>query len=92
MLQLDSPFYEGRDASAIVSWAANNPLLVELDAPGDRRSAWWAGPYGGGIQMVTASTDPASTPSCPTARWYSLIDALAPLGGPQDRLVGDSAA
>ena len=77
VLQLDSPFYEGRDASAIVSWAANNPL-VELDAPGDPAVGMVGGSYGGGIQMVTASTDPRIDAIVPNGNWYSLIDALYP--------------
>ena len=77
VLQLDSPFFEGRDASAIVSWAANNPL-VELDAPGDPAVGMVGGSYGGGIQMVTASTDPRIDAIVPNGNWYSLIDALYP--------------
>ncbi len=61
MLQLDNPFFEGRDASAIVSWVAENPL-ADLDVAGDR-VGMVGGSYGGGIQMVTASTDPTSMPS-----------------------------
>ena len=77
VLQLDNPFYEGRDASAIVSWAADNPL-VELDGVDDPKVGMVGGSYGGGIQMVTASTDPRIDAIVPAGNWYSLIDALYP--------------
>ncbi len=77
VLQLDNPFFEGRDASAIVSWAAENPL-VELNAPDDPAVGMVGGSYGGGIQMVTASTDPRIDAIVPNGNWYSLIDALYP--------------
>ena len=77
VLQLDSPFYEGRDTSAIVSWAADNPL-VELNGVDDPKVGMVGGSYGGGIQMVTASTDPRIDAIVPAGNWYSLIDALYP--------------
>ncbi|MFY9492315.1 MAG: CocE/NonD family hydrolase, partial [Mycobacterium sp.] len=77
VLQLDNPFFEGRDASAIVSWAAENPL-VELNAPDDPAVGMVGGSYGGGIQMVTASTDPRIDAIVPNGNWYSLNDALYP--------------
>ena len=77
VLQLDNPFFEGRDASAIVSWAAQNPL-VELDAPDDPAVGMIGGSYGGGIQMVTAATDPRIDAIVPNGNWYSLMDALYP--------------
>jgi len=77
VLQLDSPFYEGRDTSAIVSWAADNPL-VELNGADDPKVGMVGGSYGGGIQMVTASTDPRIDAIVPSGNWYSLIDALYP--------------
>jgi len=79
VLQLDNPFFEGRDASAIVSWAAENPL-VELEplSTDDPVIGMVGGSYGGGIQMVTASTDPRIDAIVPAGNWYSLIDALYP--------------
>ncbi|MDA0252719.1 MAG: peptidase S15, partial [Actinobacteria bacterium] len=77
VLQLDNPFFEGRDASEIVSWAAENPL-VELNAPDDPAVGMVGGSYGGGIQMVTASTDPRIDAIVPNGNWYSLNDALYP--------------
>ncbi len=77
VLQLDNPFFEGRDASAIVSWAAENPL-VELDGADDPAVGMVGGSYGGGIQMVTASTDSRIDAIVPNGNWYSLNDALYP--------------
>lgn len=77
VLQLDSPFFEGRDTSAIVSWAAGNPL-VELDGVNDPAVGMVGGSYGGGIQLVTASTDPRIDAIVPAGNWYSLLDALYP--------------
>jgi ABC-2 type transport system ATP-binding protein len=79
VLQLDNPFFEGRDASAIVSWAANNPLVEkEPGAPDDPKVGMIGGSYGGGIQMVTAATDPRIDAIVPNGNWYSLMDALYP--------------
>jgi len=77
VLQLDNPFFEGRDASAIVTWAAQNPL-VALDGVDDPAVGMVGGSYGGGIQMVTAATDPRIDAIVPNGNWYSLMDALYP--------------
>ena len=79
VLQLDNPFFEGRDVSAIVSWAAGNPLVeLEPDSTDDPAVGMVGGSYGGGIQMVTASTDPRIDAIVPNGNWYSLMDALYP--------------
>ncbi|MFM8597928.1 MAG: CocE/NonD family hydrolase [Mycobacterium sp.] len=77
ILQLDNPFYEGRDASAIISWAAENPL-VELDGPGDPAVGMVGGSYGGGIQWVTAATDPRVDGIVPGISWNSQNSSLYP--------------
>lgn len=76
VLQLDNPFFEGRDASAIVTWASGNPLVRGIGDDPDIGMV--GGSYGGGIQMVTASTDPRIDAIVPAGNWYSLIDALYP--------------
>ena len=78
-LQLDNPFYEGRDTSAIISWAADNPL-VELDGTGDPSVGMVGGSYGGGIQWVTAATDSRVDAIVPTIAWNSLNSSLDPDG------------
>ena len=77
ILQLDNPFFEGRDASALVSWFAGNPL-TKLDAPGDPAVGMVGGSYGGGIQWVTAGTDPRIDAVVPGIAWYSLNQSLYP--------------
>ena len=81
-LQIDNPFFEGRDTSAIISWAASdaNPARtqVELEAPGDPYIGMVGGSYGGGIQWVTASTDTRVDAIAPEISWNSLISALYP--------------
>ncbi len=77
ILQLDNPFYEGRDTSALVSWIAANPLAA-LNSPGDPKVGMVGGSYGGGIQLVTASTDPRVDAIVPGIAWNSLAESLYP--------------
>ena len=77
ILQLDSPFYEGRDVSALIDWAnANTPLLNET--PGKPDVAMMGGSYGGGIQLTTV--DPRVKSIVPSIAWNSLISSLYPDG------------
>ena len=89
VLQLDNPFYEGRDVSALIDWAnANTPLLnenadgelVSPCSPGDDGCspdvAMMGGSYGGGIQMTTV--DPRIKSIVPSIAWNSLNEALYP--------------
>lgn len=74
ILQLDNPFYEGRDVSALIDWAnANTPLLNE---GGDPAIAMLGGSYGGGIQMTTV--DPRIDSIVPSIAWNSLNESLYP--------------
>ena len=74
ILQLDNPFYEGRDVSALIDWAdANTPLLNEN---GDPDVAMMGGSYGGGIQMTTV--DPRIDAIVPAIAWNSLNESLYP--------------
>ncbi len=79
LLHLDNPFFEGRDVSALVSWAAEQPS-VELNAPGDPAVGMVGGSYGGGIQLSVASMDPRIDAIVPAIAWNSVIDALNPRG------------
>lgn len=89
ILQMDNPFYEGRDVSALIDWAlANTPLLTEdvLADPLDPNSDVYAtgvpsiamlgGSYGGAIQMTTV--DPRIKSIVPSITWNSLNEALYP--------------
>jgi ABC-2 type transport system ATP-binding protein len=75
ILQLDNPFYEGRDVSALIDWAqANTPLLNET--PGVPDIAMMGGSYGGGIQLTTV--DPRIRTIVPSIAWNSLNQSLYP--------------
>lgn len=77
VLQLDNPFYEGRDVSALVSWiASDNPAT--LNGPGDPKVGMVGGSYGGGIQLVAAGTDPRIDAIVPDIAWNSLNQSLYP--------------
>ncbi|WP_308214999.1 S15 peptidase family protein [Mycolicibacterium arabiense] len=74
-LELDSPDFEARDTSAIISWVATLPE-VQLDATGDPRMGMVGASYGGGIQFVTAATDHRVDAIVPTIAWNSLNSSL----------------
>ena len=74
ILQLDSPMYEGRDVSALITWAAEN-TPAELDG-GDPLIGMVGGSYGGGIQLATV--DPRIDAIAPGIAWNSLNEALYP--------------
>ena len=74
VLQLDNPFYEGRDVSALIDWAEDNtPLLFEGGKPD---IGMMGGSYGGGIQMTTV--DPRIKAIVPAIAWNSLNQSLYP--------------
>jgi ABC-2 type transport system ATP-binding protein len=73
--EVDSPQYEARDVSSLISWVATLPG-VELDAPGNPRMGMVGGSYGGGIQLVTAAIDCRVDAIVPTIAWHSLITSL----------------
>lgn len=75
MVEVDSPQYEGRDVSAIISWLATQPQ-ARLDRPGDPRVGMVGGSYGGGIQLVTAAIDPRVDAIVPDIAWHSLVTSL----------------
>ena len=75
VLQIDSPDFEARDVSAIISWVATQPE-VQLDSPGDPRLGMVGVSYGGGIQLATAATDHRVDAIVPTIAWNSLNTSL----------------
>ncbi len=78
-LQIDNPFYEGRDVSAIISWltSATNPAANQVKATaGDPWIGMTGGSYGGGIQLTTV--DPRIDGITPEIGWNSLISSLYP--------------
>ena len=75
VLHIDSPFFEGRDMSAIFDWLAERPE-AQLDAPGDPRIGMVGVSYGGGIQLVTAGIDDRVDAIVPEIAWHSMTDSL----------------
>lgn len=84
VLQLDNPFYEGRDVSSIISWAtsqanpARSQVAIEDPLSGDPLIGMVGGSYGGGIQLTAASTDPRIDAIVPQLAWNSLVSSLYP--------------
>ncbi|MGE4424951.1 MAG: alpha/beta hydrolase [Solirubrobacteraceae bacterium] len=75
-VQLDSPQFEGRDASAVIDWVARRPE-AQLDGAGDPRVGMHGASYGGGVQWAAASRDQRIDALVPAISWTSLVDALA---------------
>ncbi len=73
--QVDSPMYEGRDVSAIITWLAHRPQAL-LDGRNDPRVGMAGGSYGGGIQLVAAAIDKRIDAIVPDIAWHSLITSL----------------
>ncbi len=74
-VEVDSPQYEGRDVSAIITWLAHQPQAL-LDRPGDPRVGMAGGSYGGGIQLVSAAIDHRIDVIVPDIAWHSLVTSL----------------
>ncbi len=77
LLNLDSPAFEGRDVSALITWDAQLPE-TQLDGPNDPRMGMVGGSYGGGIQLVAAGIDPRIDAIVPAIAWNSLNASLYP--------------
>jgi ABC-2 type transport system ATP-binding protein len=77
IMQLDNPFFEGRDMSAVIDFiAAETPAT--LDSPNDPAVGMVGTSYGGGIQLVVAGTDPRIDAITPENTWNSLNASLYP--------------
>jgi ABC-2 type transport system ATP-binding protein len=74
ILQLDNPFYEGRDVSALIDWSLAN--TGTLQPGGSPLIGMIGGSYGGGIQMTTV--DPRIQAIVPAIAWNSLNESLYP--------------
>ena len=77
VLQLDNPFFEGRDVSEVVSWIASD-TAAQLNGSGDPAVGMVGGSYGGGIQLTAAATDPRIDAIVPDISWNSLNSSLYP--------------
>ena len=77
IMTLDSPDYEGRDMSHIISYLATLPE-VALDGVNDPKIGMTGASYGGGIQLATAAIDHRVDAIVPTIAWNNLRDVLFP--------------
>jgi ABC-2 type transport system ATP-binding protein len=73
--EVDSPKFEARDVSAIISWVARQRQAL-LDHGGDPRVGMVGGSYGGGIQLVSAAIDHRTDAIVPDIAWHSLVTSL----------------
>lgn len=81
VMQLDSPFYEARDVSSMISWStsADNVAANQVKTEaGDPLIGMVGGSYGGGIQFTTAATDPRVDAIVPGIAWNTLNESLYP--------------
>lgn len=76
ILNLDSPFFEGRDVSAIIDYVSTLSATEKED--GDPLIGMVGGSYGGGIQLVTAAIDPRVDAIVPVIAWNSQLTSLYP--------------
>ena len=77
IMQLDNPFFEGRDMSAVIDFiAAETPAT--LDGPNDPVVGMVGASYGGGIQLVAAGIDPRIDAITPENTWNSLNASIYP--------------
>ncbi|MCB0947725.1 MAG: peptidase S15 [Mycobacterium sp.] len=82
VLQLDNPFFEGRDVQAIMDFLVVNDLTATSGttpsgAP-DPLIGMFGGSYGGGIQLVVAGIDQRVDAIAPGIAWNSLNEAIYP--------------
>ena len=73
--EVDSPKFEARDVSAMISWVARQ-RQAPLDHRGDPRVGMVGGSYGGGIQLVSAAIDHRIDAIVPDIAWHSLVTSL----------------
>src|SRR5215831_10308401 len=80
---LDSPDYEVKDTSQLVSWLARQPRVL-LDRRGDPRAGIAGASYGGGLALLAAAYDHRVDAVVAQSAWNNLATALFPnaaLGG-----------
>lgn len=85
IMQLDNPFWEGRDVSSIIDWAISSSNVaqtqIKTDLTGDPYIGMIGGSYGGGIQPTVAGTpDKRVDAIVPSIAWNTLNDSLYPNG------------
>ena len=76
---LDSPDYEVKDTSQLVSWPARQPRVL-LDRRGDPRVGIAGASYGGGLALLAAAYDHRIDAVVAQSAWNNLATALFPHG------------
>jgi len=79
-IEVDSPEWDGRAASELVTFLAARPEVAK-DAPGDPVIGTWGGSYGGGFQFALAAVDPRVDAMIPQITWNDLSYSLTPNNG-----------
>lgn len=85
-IQLNSPDFEVKDASHLITWLAtadNTGNVVQIDGPVSRRDpriGMAGGSYAGGIQLLTAAYDTRLDAITPQITWNDLRYSLFPNG------------
>lgn len=81
-VQLNSPDYEVRDVSALITYLSSNvPLVKKVN--GDPVIGMSGGSYAGGIQLLAAAFDERIDVIAPEITWNDLAQALGPNGVPK---------
>ena len=91
---LDSPDYEVRDTSQLVTWLARQPRVL-LDRTGDPRVGITGASYGGGLALLAAAYDHRIHAVVAQSAWNDLATALFPNavgGGPASWVGGGPAS
>jgi ABC-2 type transport system ATP-binding protein len=78
-VEVDSPDYEARDVSALIDVLAEDPRISQ-EATGDPLIGMSGGSYAGGVQWITAATDPRVDAIAPEIAWHNLLESLIPEG------------
>src|SRR5499427_9297844 len=76
---LNSPDYEVKDTSQLVSWLARQPRVL-LDRRGDPRAGITGASYGGGLALLAAAYDHRIDAVAAQSAWNNLATALFPNG------------
>src|SRR5215468_8579213 len=76
-IALNSPDYEVKDTSQLVSWLARQPRVL-LDRRGDPRAGITGASYGGGLALLAAAYDHRIDAVVAQSAWNNLATALFP--------------
>jgi ABC-2 type transport system ATP-binding protein len=75
-VEIDSPDFEARDASALIDVLAADPRVAKKS--GDPEVGMSGGSYAGGIQWVTDAIDHRVDAIAPEISWHNLLQSLYP--------------